>query len=389
MKQGELAVQFYVRKDGKSVLENFWSPTDRDSFKQSKLGDLYLHRWEEYSNTKEKEVLSSYLNTTHRTEFYGGDPKIIKKKILKQDKSIKGRVFEVMECSKSPEVPVMYRQENVRKVNVGKKYKPVHLKVRPTYTDLPDKFQIVRNILGDPLAELPVLLEEPPPFEPTGRYTEERKEAFEKVHNLNFLRQKKMDLVHHTVSVHDKAFAWDDSERGSFKTEYFPPVEIPTVPHEPWTKRSIKIPPGIYNEVCKIIKTKISAGVYEPSNSLYRSRWFTVLKKGGKIANSTQSRTLKCGDHSTLWSTACHGRNHCTFCQQSLWGYDERPLAEASRDLMTFQTPFGALRLVTLPMGWTNSVPIFHNDVTKILEPEIPHVTIPYIDDVGVHGPAT
>src|ERR1700677_4201543 len=41
------------------------------------------------------------------------------------------------------------------------------------------------------------------------------------------------------------------------------------------------IPPGIYDEVCKIIRTKIDAGVYERSNSSYRSRWFTVLKKGG------------------------------------------------------------------------------------------------------------
>lgn len=40
-----------------------------------------------------------------------------------------------------------------------------------------------------------------------------------------------------------------------------------------------------------------------------------------------------------------------------------------------------------LPMGWTNSVPIFHNDVTFILHPEIPHITIPYIDDVPVKGP--
>ena len=31
--------------------------------------------------------------------------------------------------------------------------------------------------------------------------------------------------------------------------------------------------------------------------------------------------------------------------------YDERTLAESSRDLTTFQTPFGTLRLVTLPMG--------------------------------------
>ena len=51
--------------------------------------------------------------------------------------------------------------------------------------------------------------------------------------------------------------------------------------------------------------------------------------------------------------------------------------------------PFGALRLVTPPMGWTDSVPIFHEDVTYILKEEIPEVTIPYIDDVLVRGPAT
>jgi hypothetical protein len=68
-------------------------------------------------------------------------------------------------------------------------------------------------------------------------------------------------------------------------------------------------------------------------------------------------------------------------------GYDERLIAETSRDLTTFQTPFGALRLVTLPMGWTGSVPVFHDDVTYILQPEIPHLTIPYIDDVPVKGP--
>jgi hypothetical protein len=64
-------------------------------------------------------------------------------------------------------------------------------------------------------------------------------------------------------------------------------------------------------------------------------------------------------------------------------------LAESSRDLTTFQTPFGAMRLVTLPMGWTNSVPILHDDVTKILSEEIPDFTIPYIDDVPVRGPAS
>jgi hypothetical protein len=62
-------------------------------------------------------------------------------------------------------------------------------------------------------------------------------------------------------------------------------------------------------------------------------------------------------------------------------GYDERLIAESSQDYTTFQTPFNALRLVMLPMGWTNLVPIFHDDVTFILQAEIPHITIPYIDD--------
>ena len=70
-------------------------------------------------------------------------------------------------------------------------------------------------------------------------------------------------------------------------------------------------------------------------------------------------------------------------------GYDEQTLLPSSRDLTTFQTPYGALRLVTLPMGWTNSVPIFHDDVTYILRDEVPHVTRPYIDDVPIKGPKT
>ena len=70
-------------------------------------------------------------------------------------------------------------------------------------------------------------------------------------------------------------------------------------------------------------------------------------------------------------------------------GYDARAIVPSSRDLTTFQTPYGAMRLTTLPMGWTNSVPIFHDDGCHILQKEIPHVTVPYIDDIPVQGPAS
>ena len=68
-------------------------------------------------------------------------------------------------------------------------------------------------------------------------------------------------------------------------------------------------------------------------------------------------------------------------------GYDERLLHPDSRDFTTFQSPLGTLRLTRLPMGWTNSVPIFHGDVCFLLKDEIPHVTIPFINDAPVLGP--
>ena len=201
--------------------------------------------------------------------------------------------------------------------------------------------------------------------------------------------------MHHFMSVQNAAFAWTESERGHFREDFFPPIEIPTIPHKPWAQRNIPIPPGIYEEVCRIIKAKLDAGVYEPSNSSYRSRWFCVAKKDGKSLRLVHSLeplnkvtikhagvtpfTDQIGEH--FAGRACGGMLDLYV------GYDERGLAESSRDLTTFQSPFGALRLVTLPMGWTNSVPIFHDDVTHILQPEIPDTTVPYIDDVPIRGP--
>ena len=124
------------------------------------------------------------------------------------------------------------------------------------------------------------------------------------------------------------------------------------------------------------------AGVFEPSNSSYRSRWFIVLKKDGTSIRIVQSLeplnavtiahlcvppfTEQLVEQFAGWS--------CGAMLDLYVGYDEQALAESSRDLTTFQSPYGALRLTTLPMGWTNSVPIFHDDVTHILLPEVPHL---------------
>ena len=57
---------------------------------------------------------------------------------------------------------------------------------------------------------------------------------------------------------------------------------IPIVKHIPWSLKNILILPGIFSCIVEIIKSKIAAGVYKPSNSFYHSHWSCVLKKDGK-----------------------------------------------------------------------------------------------------------
>jgi hypothetical protein len=287
--------------------------------------------------------------------------------------------------------------EQVSTFAAKRKYKLVALKTRPVITDLPNKFRIVRNIVGDPLADMPMLSPNPPPFVPTGRYTADNRDIIDRAHPGNFLWPAERELMHHFMCLQNQGFAWNDSQRGRFREDFFPPVVMPVIEHKPWVLRNMSIPPGIYDEVCRLIRIKIDAGVYEPSNSSYRSRWFMVLKKGGqslRIVHSLEPLNAVTIQHSgvpphTEQIAEQFAARACGGMLDLYVGYDERALDETSRDYTTFQTPFGAHRLVTLPMGWTNSVPIFHDDVTYILQPEIPHTTIPYIDDVPVKGPAT
>ena len=179
----------------------------------------------------------------------------------------------------------------------------------------------------------------------------------------------------------------DDAECSHFREDFFPPVEMLTITHKPWAVCNIPIPPGIYDHVCCLLKCKIDTGVFELSNSSYRSLWFCVVKKDGTSLCIVQSleplNAITIAHPSVPLFTEqivkqFTGRT-CAAMLDLYVGYDEHALAEVSRDFTTFQTPFRALCLTTLPMGWTNSVPIFHNDVTHILQPEMPHLTVLYV----------
>ena len=176
---------------------------------------------------------------------------------------------------------IVYDEFNVKSVEEEVDvfgYKKVENRVKPVATTLPEEFRINRKFPSNPLESLPKVPTKAPPFEPGERYTQERRDV-NPVNNEEFLTTDEKEIIHWMMKTHEMAFAWDESEKGVFSTEYFEPVVIPTIEHIPWVLKNIPIPRGIYEKVVDIIKHKIDSGTYEPSNSLYRGRWFVVPKK--------------------------------------------------------------------------------------------------------------
>ncbi|KAL5478645.1 hypothetical protein ACEPAI_1922 [Sanghuangporus weigelae] len=67
------------------------------------------------------------------------------------------------------------------------------------------------------------------PFTPTGKLTHERLEAL-KIDENQFLWPEEKLLVVNLLMLQEGALAWTKAERGSFDTQYFDPIHIPTVP---------------------------------------------------------------------------------------------------------------------------------------------------------------
>jgi hypothetical protein len=272
-------------------------------------------------------------------------------------------------------------------------YKKVARKVKPVPASLPEDFRTLRRIPSDPLLSLPPLPIHPPDFAPGSRLTQERLDDLQ-LNRYNFLWPEELKLLQHILLLNESGLAWTEAEKGRFRDDYFSPVKIPIIEHVPWAQRNIPIPAGILNEVIQIFKDKFAAGVYEHSDASYRSRWFCVKKKSGALRlvhdlqplNAVTIRNSGVPPLAEQLIEAMAGRA-CYSMLDLFVGYDHRTLDITSRDLTTIQSPIGAVRLTCLPQGWTNAIAIFHEDVRFILEPEIPDVAWPFLDDCSIKGP--
>ena len=274
-------------------------------------------------------------------------------------------------------------------------YKRVDRKVKPVPGVFPEDARVIRQIPEDPLKTLPPLPKNPPAFKETGRLTKERLETL----NINpdgFLWPEEEKLFGHVLQLNQHTLVFEEHERGTFREDYFSPYIVPTVPHVPWAFTNIPIPPGLREQVVELLKEKVKAGVYEQSQSSYRSRWFCVLKKNGKLRivhdlqplNAVTIRDAGLPPILDPFVEPFAGRQ-CYSAFDLHWGFDARKIHPKSRDMTAFMSPLGLLRLTSLPMGFTNSPAEFQACMAFILKDEMPHIADIFIDDLPIKGPAT
>jgi len=209
------------------------------------------------------------------------------------------------------------------------------------------------------------------------------------------LKEKEIRLFEDILFEYEGALAFDDDEMGLLNPEIEPPVEIPTVPHEPWQQQNLRLPKAMQEEANRIIRAQLKAGNYEFSQGPYRGRYFLVEKKQPgtwRLVNDVQPLNgVTIRDSGMPPAVDEFSEDFAGYPITSAIdyysGYYQIPLAATSRDLTAFLTFLGLLRVTRLPQGWTNSVAIFQRVMGKVHWRQIPEFVRPFLDDLGVKGP--
>jgi hypothetical protein len=225
------------------------------------------------------------------------------------------------------------------------------------------------------------------------RLTPERKATIQVGEELT---PQEKELLFACLQNREMALAWNMSEIGRIRKEVTPPLKIDTVDHEPWQAASFPVPKALKQEINDMLRDRLRAGILEPCQGPYRNPWFIVEKKNGKYRlinsaihiNKVTKKDANLPPNPDEFAEEFAGQVIGSYLDW-LSGYDQCELDKLCRDLTAIMTDLGLLRQCTILMGATNSVAQFCRVVLRILQEHIPHIAIPFLDDIGVKGPKT
>lgn len=280
----------------------------------------------------------------------------------------------------------------------GAKYKAVDQRKLPVAVSMPSRKREPYKPLPIPL--IPKLPHHPPKWtdEPyTPRLSEEQMKFILAGIQPGFLSEDKISLLIWVLRKNEKAIAFDDSERGCFKEEYFPDYIIETVPHTPWLIRPIRVPESVKEEMNDMLRDQKENGNLKTCESSYRSRMFVVQKpKGGlRIVHDLQPLNLVSVQDAMLPPNVSEFAEdfigYAIYGTMDLYsGYHQRRLHQDSRALTATWSPnLGTVQLTSLPMGYTNSMQEFQRATNHIVYNMGTKKAQSFVDNIGAKGPKT
>jgi hypothetical protein len=212
----------------------------------------------------------------------------------------------------------------------------------------------------------------------------------------DILKPEEKKIFQQILWNREASLAWDFDECGMLDPIVAPPQVLKVIDHKAWQAGAVPIPPGLQSKVVDLLKQRMKRRILEEGHGPYRNPYMLVAKKDGgiRLINSATRINRYTIRDSLMPPSSDEFSADVAMCQMlSLLdffsGYDQVPLDEKSRDLTTFNTPLGLLRMCTLPQGATNSVAQFSRIITRILFDLLPDVCRAFLDDIVVKGPKT
>jgi hypothetical protein len=146
----------------------------------------------------------------------------------------------------------------------------------------------------------------------------------------------------------------------------------------------------------EMLKNRIKRGILESCHKPYRNPWFIMKKKNRKYRLVNHAAKL----NKYIIRDANLPPNVNTFSEKFVGcaviflinffsGYDHVKLDPKYKDMTAFMISLGLLKQTTILQKATNSIAQFVRIVTKILKKHIPHVYLPFINNINIKGPKT
>ncbi|KAJ7931962.1 hypothetical protein B0H13DRAFT_2308111 [Mycena leptocephala] len=242
--------------------------------------------------TKKHEELQSFLQTCRQLIAFfdvqvsdDAPLELLRQKYLEVDqqkRTLGTKLADQERANKQREAAVEAMRKLCESAQSGgpggkRKAEKVGQKVKPLAQPYPEYARTRRQFPEDPLRSLPPLPTHPPYFYPTAKLDRERMDSLDINHDGNLMDEVK--LFEHVMRLNEDTLAFVETDRGTFRSDYFSDYIYPIIEHTPRAFKNIPIPPSILDKVIELLKFTVSHGVYEHSQSAYRSRWFCPLNK--------------------------------------------------------------------------------------------------------------